>query len=122
MTRVWAKDPDGKAPEGKFLVVRRDGTVPRWPHFVLGARDPCVPIALRAYAAKAQSLGYDQAYVDSVVELASDFERYCEAHGEGDPDAGPHRKDDPQVISAMRGEFSMLYVGPLPPARPSDDI
>ena len=23
--------------EGKFLVVRRDGSIPWWPHFVLGA-------------------------------------------------------------------------------------
>jgi hypothetical protein len=120
--RVWAKDPDGKAPEGKFLVVRRDGTVPRWPHFVLGARDPCASKALRAYADEAELLGFDPAYVESVREVADDFVHYRTAHGDGDPDAGPHRKDDPQVIHAMRGEFAMLYVGPLPPARPSDDI
>ena len=29
--------------EGKFLVVRRDGSIPHWPHFVLGARDPAAP-------------------------------------------------------------------------------
>lgn len=25
-----------ETPEGKYLVKRRDGTVPPWPHFVLG--------------------------------------------------------------------------------------
>ena len=31
---------DPKTKEGKFLVTRRDGTIPKWPHFVLGGRDP----------------------------------------------------------------------------------
>jgi hypothetical protein len=114
MVKVWAKDPDGKAPEGKFLVVRRDGTVPAWPHFVMGARDPCVPIALRAYAAKAQSLKYDPDYVLSILDLARDFEAYRAEHGNGDPDAGPHRKDDPDVIDAMRGNNATLYVRRTP--------
>lgn len=34
----------------KFLVVRRDGTVPDWPYLVLGARDPAAPAALRTLA------------------------------------------------------------------------
>ena len=38
----------------KYLVVRRDGSIPKWPAFVLGARDPCALFALRAYARKAQ--------------------------------------------------------------------
>jgi hypothetical protein len=36
--KIWAKTDEFH--EGKFLVVRRDGSVPHWPHFVLGARDP----------------------------------------------------------------------------------
>jgi hypothetical protein len=31
--KVWVKTEI--APEGKYLVVRRDGTIPSWPHFVL---------------------------------------------------------------------------------------
>src|ERR1700704_5669978 len=26
--------------EGKYLVQRRDGSIPEWPYFVIGARDP----------------------------------------------------------------------------------
>jgi hypothetical protein len=110
MAKVWAKDPDGKAPEGKFLVIRRDGTVPSWPHFVLGARDPCVPIALHAYADEAWKLGMDLAYVQSVHDLAEDFDAYRLKHGSGDPDAGPHRKDDEDVVDAMRGNDATIYV------------
>ena len=47
--KIWDKTEEFK--EGKFLVVRRDGSVPHWPHFVLGARDPGAPTALRAYRA-----------------------------------------------------------------------
>lgn len=34
--RVWAKTKEFS--EGKFLVVRRDGTTPEWPHFVIRCR------------------------------------------------------------------------------------
>ena len=33
----------------KYLVVRRDGTVPRWPWFVLGGRDQAARDAMRFY-------------------------------------------------------------------------
>jgi len=36
--------------EGKYLVKRRDGSVPPWPSFVLGGSDPHAAVALRAYA------------------------------------------------------------------------
>jgi hypothetical protein len=91
-------------------VVRRDGTVPHWPHFVLGARDPATPIALRAYANACLELGYDEAYVDSLRDLAEDFECYRAEQGDGDPDAPPHRRDDPDVIEAMRGSDAMIHV------------
>ena len=98
--KIWAKTEEFR--EGKFLVVRRDGTIPEWPHFVLGARDPAVPVALQAYADEAERLGFDPAYCDSIRELASDFESYRAAHGIGDPDAKPHREDDPSVLDLMR--------------------
>lgn len=109
--KIWAKTKE--FCEGKFLVVRRDGTAPHWPHFVLGARDPFAPIALRAYAEAARQSGvFDPEYVDSILELANDFERYRAFHGEGDPDAPPHRKDNPNVISAMRGSGALIAVRP----------
>lgn len=98
--KIWAKTKEFS--EGKFLVVRRDGSVPKWPHFVLGARDPWAPTALRAYALAAKDSGADVEYADSILELADDFDAYRREHGEGDPDAGPHRTDDGIVIFAMR--------------------
>lgn len=110
MTKIWVKSKD--ASEGKFLVVRRDGTVPAWPHYVLGARDPAAPAALRAYADEAVRLGMDREYAESVRELAADFESYRAAEGPGDPEAAPHRKDDPFVIRAMRGLATVIGVRP----------
>ncbi len=100
--KIWAKTKEFF--EGKFLVVRRDGTVPRWPHFVLGARDPYAPEALRAYVATylARAEHVDQEYADSILDLAKDFEAYRAAEGDGDPESGPHRKDHPHVIDMMR--------------------
>lgn len=99
--RLW-KNVDG-THEGKFLVVRRDGTVPEWPHFVMGARDPAVPAALRAYAMEARRLGMDPQFCEDVTLLAREFDAYRLAHGAGDPDAPPHRHDDPETVAKMRG-------------------
>ena len=92
--------------------MRRDGTVPAWPHFVLGARDPASPAALRAYADAAEKGGSDPEYCASIRELASDFEAYRAAEGDGDADAAPHRVDDPTVIHAMRGGSAVISVSP----------
>lgn len=94
----------------KFLVVRRDGTIPHWPYFVLGARDPAAPTALRCYADVASQNGCDPEYCQSIRELADDFERYRFEQGPGDPDAPPHRVDNPAVISAMMGGDTNLSV------------
>ena len=106
--KIWAKTKEFF--EGKFLVVRRDGTVPHWPHFVLGARDPATPVALRAYAAECSRLGLDPAYVGSLYELARDFDIYRAEQGDGDADAPPHRTDNPEVIAAMRGRDGAIFV------------
>ena len=108
--RIWAKTKEFS--EGKFLVVRRDGSVPAWPHFVLGARDPVTPVALRAYADEAARIGYDPEYVASLRELAADFDAYRLAEGPGDADAAPHRSDDPNVLRVMRGEDGWLRAVP----------
>lgn len=101
MARLWALDSAGKAPEGKFLVLRRDGTIFRGPHFVIGPRDPAGPAALRAYAAEASRLGFDPGYCVSVGELAAIMAAHPE-HGKSDPWAGPHRHDDAGIVYAMR--------------------
>lgn len=106
--KIWAKTKEFS--EGKFLVVRRDGSVPHWPHFVLGARDPIVPDVLSFYAQRAEENGYEASYCDSIRELAYDFYAYCNQQGKGDPEAAPHRKDDPAVIAAMRGEDVTISV------------
>lgn len=106
--KIWAKTKEFF--EGNFLVVRRDGSVPHWPHFVLGARDPAAPYAIRSYAAECHRLGLDKEYVESLYALARDFEDYRFIQGEGDPDAPPHRVDSPAVIDAMRGHDANIYV------------
>lgn len=102
MAGLWRKSED-TAPEGKYLVQRRDSTVPEWPWFVLGARDLAAPSALRAYADAAEALNYDPQYVADVREMAKDFEEYLAQEGPGDPDAAPHRKDDPATVALMAG-------------------
>ena len=98
--RLWKKS--SVAPQGKYLVQRRDGTVPDWPNFVLGARDPASPAALRAYAdATELQDGHDTQFVQDVRDLAVEFEQYRAKHGDGDPMAPPHRKDDPETIAKM---------------------
>lgn len=81
----------------KFLVTRRDGSHPDWPYIVLGGRDPYAPTALRAYADAVEISGGDQEFADSVRELAASFEIFAEMRGFGDPESGPHRKDDPET-------------------------
>lgn len=100
MSGLWRYG--GKAPEGKYLVTRRDGSVPEWPYMVFGAKDPAAPAALLAYANAAETLGFDPVYVADVRRMAGEFAAYCAMHGKGDPDAPPHRKDDPATLAKMR--------------------
>lgn len=98
---------DPRTPEGKYLVVRRDGTVVEWPSFVLGARDPHAAVALRAYA---DSIARDpDCHPDFPARLrwlADEFDRYRAEHGDGDPTRGIHRQDDPATIAKMREGWS----------------
>lgn len=96
---LWRKHGRG----GKYVVLRRDGTTPEWPGFVMGARDPAAPAALRAYADEAEKLGLDPRYVADMRELAADFEAYRATHGAGDPDGVPHRKDNPAILALGGG-------------------
>lgn len=104
LSGLWRKNPD--TPEGKYLVQRRDGTVPEWPNFVLGAKDPAAPAALRAYAVQAERLGMNIEYCMDIRNLATSFDVYRVQNGHGDPDRGRHRVDDPATIKKMRGGSS----------------
>lgn len=105
LDKLFRDDP--ATPEGKYLVKRRDGTVVEWPNFVLGARDPHAPAALRAYA---YSISADPDchpdYPARLLALAAEFEAYRKLHGAGDPTRGRHRVDDPATIAEMRSAKS----------------
>lgn len=109
----------------KYLVQRRDGSVPEWPYFVLGARDPAAQVALDAYAAEAERLGFDPKYVSDVRRLADDFGDYLKNHGKGNPDGIPHRRDDPVVVEKMiRAGIGNSAQEPLespPPAKMAEE-
>jgi hypothetical protein len=95
-----------KTPEGKYLVKRRDGTVVEWPHFVLGARDPIAVVALRAYADEAERRGLSAGFVERLRWWADHWDVYRGIHGEGDPEMGPHRQDDPAIVAEMKRGYS----------------
>lgn len=98
--RLW-RNADGTR-EGKYLVQRRDGTIPIWPYFVIAASDPAAPAALRAYAEAAEECEMDPAFVADIRTLADDFVLWRDANGTGNPDAPPHRTDDPAIIAKLR--------------------
>jgi hypothetical protein len=94
----------------KYLVVRRDGTVPDFPYLVIGARDPVAPAALRAYADEAERLGIgDPEWHADIRGQARDFERYRAEHGDGDPEAPPHRLDDPETVARFKAGSKRIY-------------
>lgn len=97
---LW-KDSDGRRLP-KYLVVRRDGSVPAWNWFVLGAARSAAPAALRAYAESAENNGFDAEYVHDVRFLAEEFEEHQRDFGHGDPDARKHRWDDPVITSLLQ--------------------
>ena len=101
MSGLWRNRPD--TPEGKYLVQRRDGSIPRWPWFVIGANDPAAPAALREYADEAERLGMDFRYVEDIRAMAEDWQASQIAYGTtGDPDAAPDLVDDQSVVEMMR--------------------
>jgi hypothetical protein len=113
--RIWQMT-DGEFADGKYLVVRRDGTIPWWPNFVMGGHDPASGAGLRGYADKAAELGYEAEYVQSIRELADMYDLLA-AKVKGtvkvDPEAPPHRKDNPAVVAMMRHEADLSgYKGP----------
>jgi hypothetical protein len=57
---------------------------------------------LRAYALAARTFGFNEDYIQDVLGLATEFERYRLEHGTGDPDRGRHRKDDAATVKEMQ--------------------
>lgn len=104
MAKIWVKGTE--APEGKYLVVRRDGSVPQWGHFVLSYTDPATPHALMAYAAACELMEMDPEYIASIRETAQELSE-LPRDPKSDPDAGPHRKDNAAVVRIMRGEADL---------------
>jgi len=87
--------------EGKYLVQRRDGTVPAWPWFVVGAADPAAPAALREYARVGRHFGFDESYCADIEHLADEFSAWRADNTTGDPGAPKHRTDNPDVVARM---------------------
>ena len=101
MARLWKKNPS--TPEGKYpIVLRRDGTPLTTPYLVITLTDPAAPGAFRGYADAAEFLGYDQTFVEDMRALAVEAEQLQAAGHIGDPEAPPHRTDDPVVLAWAR--------------------
>lgn len=99
--KLWRYDP--KTPEGKYpLVYQRDGSLLTSRYLVITLRDPCAPAAFLAYADAAERLGLDAAYVASMKALADEAVEEARKVGLGDPDAPPHRVDDPATLAKAR--------------------
>jgi len=80
-----------KGDQDKFLVLyNHSGKSPKYPVFVLGARDPGAAAALRAYAGECALCNLDPQYVHDMVELSEQFDRYREEHGASRPDQPAH--------------------------------
>lgn len=102
MAGLFHNNPE--TSEGKYLVQRRDGTVPEWPFFVIAASDPAAPLTLHAYADAASMYGMDYEYARQIHLMAAEFVQWRKDHPEvvGDPDAPRHRVDDPEIVAKMR--------------------
>ena len=59
------------------------------------------PYALRAYADKAHAMGMDKEYCEQIMLLADRFELWRHDYHVGDPDAGPHREDNADIVSRI---------------------
>jgi hypothetical protein len=102
MAKLWRYNPE--TPEGKYpIVLRRDGTPLESRFIVMTLKDPATPAALTAYADAAETLGFDPEYVSSIRQLADEcFKERVTSFHPGDPDAPPHRKDDPVIMAWAR--------------------
>jgi len=105
MAGLWRRDR--KTSEGKYpIVLRRDGTPLESRYFVIALKDPAAAEAFRAYAKRAEELGMDPRYVADMRWLADEAAREAAKTDTtvkpADPDAPPHRKDDPAILAWAR--------------------
>lgn len=105
LTGLFRDQPE--TPEGKYLVKRRDGTVPPWPSFVLGGADPMVPATLRFYAVWGFILRhFNWSMLKALWRFAGVMKKWRKENHTGDPGMGKHRKDDPATVAEMRKGWS----------------
>ena len=105
LTGLFRENPE--TPEGKYLVKRRDGSVPPWPSFVLGGADPHAEYALRAYADSCENdPAISKEFVAAVRRWADTYAQWRAENGDGDPGMGRHRTDDPATGEEMRKGLS----------------
>lgn len=97
-------------PEGKYLVIRRDGSIPSWPCFVLGGRDPYVPAALEAYAKAVRDTGGNEEYAQLVEQRATDFRLYAQSVGYSRPEEPNQFIEHEGVARAMRAEVEVIQL------------
>lgn len=87
---------------GKYLVLRRDGTVLDGPYFVLGCRDKAAPAALREYVRIWERWGsVGTQYNIDVLQIAGMMERARAKLGTDAPANRGERVDNPRVIEQM---------------------
>lgn len=108
--------------QGKYLLVRRDGTSPAWNNiaFVLGPRDPHAAAAIIAYVDSMMAAGkdsegnpkYDKAFCEKLLALAELYEAYQQDHGVGNPTEQPWRPEAHDVMTALQGGTSVVVVMP----------
>jgi len=112
---LWCYDPTIRG--GKYLVLRRDGTVFPEPNFVLGARDPASPATMRFYAQECERLGVgNELYRQQCDVLADHMDKARAQRGDGDAGKGPHRIDHPAVIRQMMNPDEQTLAPPILPA------
>lgn len=91
--------------EAKYLVVRKDGTVPAWGSFVLSYDDPATPVALRAYAQALDMIGGDPALGRDIMELVERLQDRPPTAPTPEREPGP---DVPAIVRLMKGEHGTL--------------
>lgn len=101
MARLWRND--FATPEGKYpIVLRRDGKPVETPYLVMLMKDPCFDAAMAAYADEAERRGFDPEYVADIRDLVARAPELRAQTTPGDPDAPPHRTEDPVLLAWAR--------------------
>lgn len=90
----------------KYIVVRTDGTLPDWPYFVIGAKDPAAASTIRNYASTALAINGDHDYHENVKDLSRRFGVWKAADEHGV--ASPEMPAKEHVLTAITGLFSSL--------------